>query len=47
MLPHSLPGEQIMSKIDIAYLALVLIAFVGFAGVLAYYNHTCAEPHRK
>ncbi len=35
-----------MSKIDIAYLALVLFAFVGFAGVLAYYSQTCAEPHR-
>ena len=36
-----------MSKFDIAYLALVLVAFVGFAGVLAYYSQTCAEPHRK
>ncbi len=36
-----------MSTIDIAYLALVLFAFVGFAGVLAYYSQTCAEPHRK
>ncbi len=36
-----------MSTIDIAYLALILFAFVGFAGVLAYYNHTCAEPQRK
>ena len=36
-----------MSTIDIAYLAIVLFAFIGFAGVLAYYNHTCAEPHTK
>ncbi len=36
-----------MSTIDIAYLALVLFAFVGFAGVLAYYSQTCAESHRK
>jgi hypothetical protein len=28
-----------MSQIDIAYLALVLIAFGGFAVVLAYYGH--------
>jgi hypothetical protein len=28
-----------MSQIDIAYLALVLIAFSGFAVVLAYYAH--------
>jgi hypothetical protein len=28
-----------MSQIDIAYLALVVIAFGGFAAVLAYYAH--------
>lgn len=29
-----------MSKIDIAYLAVVLFAFIGFAGVLAYYSYS-------
>jgi len=33
-----------MSTIDIAYLAIVLFAFIGFAAVLAYYSQTCAEP---
>lgn len=28
-----------MSQIDIAYLILVLVAFGGFAAVLAYYTH--------
>lgn len=28
-----------MSPIEIGYLALVLIAFGGFAATLAYYNH--------
>ncbi len=28
-----------MSSVDIAYLALVLVAFVGFAAALAYYSH--------
>lgn len=28
-----------MSTVDIAYLGLVLFAFVGFAAVLAYYSH--------
>jgi hypothetical protein len=28
-----------MSQVDIAYLALVLIAFGGFAAVLAFYTH--------
>jgi hypothetical protein len=28
-----------MSSIDIGYLALVLVAFGGFAFVLAYYSH--------
>jgi hypothetical protein len=37
----------VVSKIDLLYIGVVLFAFVGFAGVLAYYNHTCAEPHRK
>ena len=36
-----------MSTIDIAFLAIVLFAFTGFAAVLAYYNHTCAEPNSK
>ncbi len=36
-----------MSMIDIAYLAIVLFAFSGFAGVLAYYSQTCAEPTPK
>jgi hypothetical protein len=36
-----------MSKIDIIYMGLVLSAFVGFAGVLAYYSQTCAEPDRR
>ena len=36
-----------MSKIDIAYLAIVLFAFCGFAAVLAYYSQTCAEPHKE
>ena len=34
----------VMSTIDIAYLAIVLFAFIGFAAVLAYYSQTCAEP---
>lgn len=34
----------VMSTIDIAYLATVLLAFIGFAAVLAYYSQTCAEP---
>ncbi len=33
-----------MSTIDIAFLAVVLFAFIGFAVVLAYYSQTCAEP---
>ncbi len=33
-----------MSKIDIAYLATVLFAFIAFAAVLAYYSQTCAKP---
>jgi hypothetical protein len=37
----------IVSTIDIAYLALILFAFVGFASVLAYYNQTCAEPSSR
>ncbi len=36
-----------MSTIDIAYLATVLFSFTGFAGVLAYYSQTCAEPNRR
>jgi hypothetical protein len=35
-----------MSTIDIGFLAIVLFAFVSFAGVLAYYNQTCAAPRR-
>jgi hypothetical protein len=34
----------VMSTIDIAYLAIVLSAFIGFAAVLAYYSQTCAKP---
>jgi hypothetical protein len=30
---------------NIAYLTLIVLAFAGFAGVLAYYNQTCAEPN--
>jgi hypothetical protein len=37
----------IVSTIDIAFLATVLFAFIGFAAVLAYYNQTCAEPSSK
>ena len=33
-----------MSTIDIAYLATVLFAFIGFAAVLGYYSQTCANP---
>ena len=33
--------------IDIAYLGVILFAFVGFASVLAYYNQTCAAPRRE
>ena len=36
-----------MSKIDILYIAVVLFAFLGFAGVLAFYSQTCAEPNPK
>jgi hypothetical protein len=32
-------GAVVMSQIDIAYLALVVIAFGGFAVALAYYAH--------
>ncbi len=28
-----------MSSIEIAYLSLVIVVFVGFAGALAYYSH--------
>jgi hypothetical protein len=28
-----------MSSIEIAYLGLVIVVFVGFAGALAYYSH--------
>ena len=28
-----------MSSIDIAYLSLVIVVFIGFAGGLAYYAH--------
>lgn len=28
-----------MSKVDLFYLGLVLVAFVGFATALAYYSH--------
>ena len=39
--PHSLKnkGSIVMSQIDIAYLAVVVIAFGGFAVALAYYAH--------
>jgi hypothetical protein len=33
-----------MSKIDLLYIGTVLFAFLAFAGVLAYYSQTCAEP---
>jgi hypothetical protein len=36
-----------MSSVDLFYLALVLFAFTGFAGALAYYSQTCATPNRK
>jgi hypothetical protein len=36
-----------VSTIDIAFLAIVLFAFIGFAAVLAYFNQTCAEPRSK
>jgi len=42
---HGLPlyrsrkGGTVMSQIDILYLALILVAFGGFAAVLAYYSH--------
>lgn len=29
----------VMSSVDIFYLGLVLVAFIGFAVVLAYYSH--------
>jgi hypothetical protein len=32
-------GSIVVSQIDIAYLALVVIAFGGFAVALAYYAH--------
>jgi uncharacterized protein YciW len=32
-------GGVIMSSVDIVYLAVVLVAFVGFATALAYYSH--------
>ncbi len=28
-----------MSSIEIAYLSLVIVVFVGFAGALGYYSH--------
>ena len=33
----------VMSTIDIAFLAIVLFAFICFAAVLAYYSQTCAN----
>jgi hypothetical protein len=36
-----------MSTIDIAYLGLVLFAFIGFAAVLAFYSQTCAGTRGK
>lgn len=36
-----------MSAIDMIYLGIVLFGFIGFAGVLAYYSQTCAEPAPK
>jgi len=37
----------VMSKIDLLYIGVVLFAFLGFAGVLAYYSQTCAKPNPK
>ena len=38
MVRTSIPTRCPMSPIDIFYLGLVLVAFLGFAAVLAYYS---------
>jgi hypothetical protein len=37
--PRSILEVPVMSTVDMFYLGLVLVAFLGFAVALAYYSH--------